>query len=205
MQKTQFHIHNIKQDKTYQQVLKMQEEAVQSVTNGGLPHLFLVEHPPVFTLGTSANTEDILNAGNIPVIETGRGGQVTYHGPGQLVIYPIINLKNYRQDIRWYIRTLQQWIINILSDFNIHGQITDDVGVWVETPTGPTKIAAIGVRVRKWVTFHGIALNVNPDLSAYNRIIPCGITDKNITSMEKLGQTATIQSVHDALLKHCPF
>jgi lipoyl(octanoyl) transferase len=188
----------------YEEALLQQEAAVAHVLKGGGERLFFAEHPPVFTLGTSASAQDVLNAGDIPVLKTGRGGQVTYHGPGQRVVYPILDLRTRRQDLRWYVRQLQAWIVQTLGEFGVTGHITDDIGVWVETPDGLAKIAAIGIRVKKWVAFHGFALNVNPDLAMYQRIIPCGISDKPVTSLQSLGVSATLEQVDSALQTSYP-
>lgn len=201
MNTTQCRIQHIGPDVPYQTALKQQEAAVEHCLQTGEETLFLAEHAPVFTLGSTATTQDVLAAGDIPVITTGRGGQVTYHGPGQRVVYPILNLNSRTKDLRWYVRTLQHWIINILAAYHIEGHITDDVGVWV----GDAKIAAIGIRVRKWVTFHGFALNVTPDLNMYHRIVPCGMADKPVTSMQQLGQNVTFASLDATILRTNPF
>ena len=210
MNKTQFHIEHIGPEISYPNALIKQETAVEKVLNApegeNRPILFFAEHAPIFTCGTSAEEKDLLNTGDIPIIKSGRGGQITYHGPGQQIIYPIINLKNHKQDLRWYVRTLQEWIVAVLAEYGIEGKITDDVGVWVATEHGDEKIAAIGIRVRKWVTFHGLALNVNPDLSAYQRIVPCGIANKGVTSMQEiLGTAPTLQEIEQHFLAKNPF
>ena len=196
---TQMDIEKIGPEIGYTDVVNAQESAVAGVLVGEPQKLFFVEHAPIYTLGTSANPTDVLNS-NIPSLITGRGGQVTYHGPGQRVLYPILDLRQHKQDLRWYINQLQQWMVATLAAFDISGQIIDDVGVWVETDAGLAKIAAIGVRVRRWVTFHGVALNVAPDLRAFDGIIPCGITDKRVTSMRALGCTATMDEVDEVIL-----
>lgn len=166
---------------------------------------WLVEHPPLYTLGTSAKATDVLGTDNLPTFETGRGGQVTYHGPGQRVVYVLRDLKAHAgeagPDLRAYVQDLEQWIILTLAAFSIEGFIREGrVGVWVSTPRGEAKIAALGVRVQKWVTSHGIALNVSPDLSHYAGIVPCGIREFGVTSLQALGVTASMQEV-DAVLK----
>lgn len=170
----------------YNSAQKKQEESLVDVINNGPEKLFILELDDVYTAGTSSNIDtDYINK-KIPLIATGRGGQITYHGPGQIVAYPIINLNNREKDLKKYVQNLQLWIINTLGKFNITAFTTDDVGVWVNTPTGIKKIAAIGIRVRKWVTFHGIALNVNPDLTKFNGIIPCGIKEYGVTSISEV-------------------
>lgn len=166
-----------------------------------------VEHPPLYTAGTSANVADLLGGTGFPVYATGRGGQYTYHGPGQRVVYLMLDLKKRAQakgaepDLRAYVKQLEAWVISVLERFGVEGFIREGrVGVWVATPTGEAKIAALGVRVSKWVTSHGIALNVNPDLGHYAGIVPCGIREFGVTSLEALGVSASMEEV-DAALK----
>lgn len=191
---------------TYEDVRHLQEEHVQRIINGAEnEYLLMGEHAPIYTLGTSAKASDVLHTHpHIPSLSTGRGGEVTYHGPGQRVLYPLVNLKNYQQDIRWYIKTLQRWIIETLAEIGIDAFITDDIGVWVNTPKGAAKIAAIGVRVRKWVTFHGVALNVAPNLSHFDGIVPCGLT-KPVTSIKELGFNHSMAEIDKILLAKWPF
>ncbi len=170
-------------------------------------HAWLLEHPPLITAGTSARKEDLLRPDMLPVFNIGRGGQFTYHGPGQRVAYPILNLKERGRDVRCYVATLEQWIIDTLADFGISARREERlVGVWVDVPArlggGMAKIAAIGVRVSRGVTRHGIALNVHPDLSHYDAIVPCGVREHGVTSMHALGVTATLAEVDAALRKH---
>ena len=167
---------------------------------------WLVEHPPLYTLGTSAKASDVMGREDIPTFETGRGGQVTYHGPGQQVAYIMRDLKAHAgevgPDLRAYVNDLETWLIRTLADFCIEGFIREGrVGVWVNTPHGEAKIAALGVRVQKWVTSHGIALNVHPDLSHYAGIVPCGIRSFGVTSFKDLGVGATMEEVRAALTK----
>ena len=151
--------------------------------------IWMLEHPPVYTAGTSARAEDLLNP-QFPVIETGRGGEYTYHGPGQLVAYVMLDLKKRQSepDIKQYVWSLEEWIIRSLADLGVTGERREGrVGIWVVMPDGrEAKIAAIGVRIRHWVTFHGISINVNPDLSHFSGIVPCGIADHGVTSLEQL-------------------
>ena len=185
---------------SYQQADTMQEETLKNVINGDEDSLMLFELEDVYTAGTSANIEtDYINK-DIPLVKTGRGGQITYHGKGQIVAYPIINLNNRNKDLKEYVKNLQQWIINTLKHFDIESFTADEVGVWVDTPTGRKKIAAVGIRVRKWVTFHGIALNVSPDLEKFNGIVPCGIKGFGVTSIaELLNKDITIEDIANKL------
>ncbi|HEX2858731.1 MAG TPA: lipoyl(octanoyl) transferase LipB [Alphaproteobacteria bacterium] len=171
------------------------EETLADVLAGGPEKVIFCEHAPVFTAGSSAEAGEVLNPGDIPVLTTGRGGKTTYHGPGQRVVYLVVRLED--RDIRAYIKRLQMWMVAVLADLGVKGEITDDVGVWV----GEAKIAAIGVRVRKWVAYHGVALNVAPDLGAYARIRPCGL-DKPVTSLAALGVVADMEAVDALLVKH---
>ena len=193
-------------DAEYQEVIDIQESFVADIFNGIKNEtIIFCEHSPIYTAGTSAKIEtDVLNTTDIPVLKTGRGGQITYHGPGQRVLYPLINLNKREKDLRKYIDTLQNWVIEALSHFGISAHTSDDVGVWVKTNSGDKKIAAIGVRVRKWVTYHGIALNVCPNLDHYKGIVPCGITTKGVTSLKDLGVNTTLKEVDDVLLKLLP-
>jgi len=166
--------------------------------------VWLLEHPPLYTAGTSARPSDLLSA-TFPVYDAGRGGQYTYHGPGQRVAYVMLDLTRRGRDIRCLVQGLESWVIDTLAAHNIVGERRDGrIGVWVRRPDRGAgredKIAAIGVRVSKWVTFHGISLNVMPDLSHYAGIVPCGITDQGVTSFEDLGQLVSLPEV-DAVLR----
>jgi len=167
--------------------------------------VWLLEHPPLYTSGTSGKADDLLDP-RFPLIATGRGGQLTYHGPGQRVAYVMIDLKRRRPDVRAYVAALEQWIIQTLAAFNVGGERREDrVGVWVRRPDkGPgfeDKIAAIGVRLRRWVSFHGVAINVDPDLSHFAAIVPCGVVDPRygVTSLVDLGHLVTMEDVDIAL------
>ena len=186
--KKQVQIRYLGPDTAYPDATQAQENAVAAlIAYTGPETLFFAEHSPLYTAGTSADMAQRLPLfPEIPVYETGRGGKLTYHGPGQRVLYPILDLRERGKDLRTYIRSLQGWIIATLTHFDIKGYIRDEVGVWVDTPQGPQKIAAIGVRVRQWVTFHGIALNVNPNLEHFKGIVPCGISEFGVTSMATL-------------------
>lgn len=165
--------------------------------------IWLIEHPPLYTAGTSAVASDLLSD-RLPVYDAGRGGQYTYHGPGQRVAYVMLDLTRRGRDIRCLVQGLEGWVIDTLAAHNISGERRDGrIGVWVQRPDkGPQKedkIAAIGVRVSKWVTFHGISLNVAPDLSHYDGIVPCGITDQGVTSFEDLGHLVSMPEVDSVL------
>jgi lipoyl(octanoyl) transferase len=165
--------------------------------------VWLVEHPPLYTAGTSARPADLLEPGRFPVHAAGRGGEYTYHGPGQRVAYLMLDLKARGRDVRCLVQGLEGWIIDTLAAFNVDGETRDGrIGVWVRQPGRPggeSKIAAIGVRVSKWVTTHGIALNVAPDLRHFGGIVPCGIADWGVTSLEDLGRIVSLAEVDMAL------
>lgn len=163
--------------------------------------VWLLEHPPLYTAGTSAKPEDLLNP-QFPVFETGRGGQFTYHGPGQRVAYVMLDLKKRQKvpDIKRYVCQLESWIIGSLSAFGVKGERREGrVGIWVDTPQGEKKIAAVGVRIRHWVTYHGVSINVNPDLSHFGGIVPCGISEFGVTSLHDLGKNVSMQDLDDVL------
>lgn len=192
---------------SYSDGLQLQNHAVDKLrSDEGAEQLFLLEHPHVFTLGRAANRANILLSPDqleergIEVHETGRGGDVTYHGPGQIVGYPIINLKPDRCDVHRYVRDIEEVLIRSIADFGIEGKrIKGLTGVWV----GNEKVAAIGVRIARWITSHGFALNVNTDLSYFRMIIPCGITDKGVTSMSNLlGRNLDLREVARSLTLH---
>jgi lipoyl(octanoyl) transferase len=184
------------------------EARAAAIAAGEAPELvWLLEHPPLYTSGTSGHDTDLLEA-RFPLFQTGRGGQLTYHGPGQRVAYLMLDLKRRRPDVRAYVATLEALIIRTLAAFNVKGERREDrVGVWVARPDkGPgceDKIAAIGVRLKRWVSLHGIAINVEPDLSHFNAIVPCGIADPRygVTSLVDLGHLATMEDV-DVALRH---
>jgi lipoyl(octanoyl) transferase len=171
----------------YPDALAFMEERVRAIAEGEAGELvWLVEHPPLYTAGTSARIEDLVEPGRIPVFDAGRGGQYTYHGPGQRVAYLMLDLKRRRQDVRAFVHALEEWIIRALARHGIVGEHRDTgVGVWVERAdgTGAEKIAAIGIRLRRWVSFHGISVNIRPDLSHFAGIVPCGIAGAGVTSL----------------------
>ncbi|UWR32421.1 lipoyl(octanoyl) transferase LipB [Sulfitobacter sp. W027] len=171
--------------------------------------IWLVEHPPLYTAGTSAKAEDLTEPDRFPVYPTRRGGQYTYHGPGQRVAYVMLDVAARGRDVRCFVRQLENWVIATLDQFNLRGEIRPGrVGVWVQRPEKPAqpdgspaedKIAAIGIRLRKWVSFHGISINVEPDLSHFGGIVPCGITTHGVTSLVDLGLPVTMDDVDLAL------
>ncbi len=186
-------------------VAEMEARAEAIAAGEAAERIWLLEHPPLYTAGTSAKPQDLIEA-RFPVFATGRGGQYTYHGPGQRVAYVMLDLKRRRPDIRAFVGSLEGWLIDTLAAFGVAGETREDrVGVWVARPDkGPgaeDKIAAIGVRVRRWATFHGVALNVAPDLSHFSAIVPCGIREARfgVTSLADLGRTADRPQVDAAL------
>ncbi len=190
----------------YEAAVAAMELRAAAVAEGRAPELvWLLEHPPLYTAGTSARDEDLLDAARLPVFRTGRGGQFTYHGPGQRVGYVLLDLKRRRPDVRAFVAALEEWVIRALLPFNVEGERrADRVGVWVRRPDkakdAEDKIAAIGVRLRRWVSFHGISLNVEPDLSHYAGIVPCGVQGPGVTSLVDLGRPVTMDDADDALL-----
>ncbi|MFC5068206.1 lipoyl(octanoyl) transferase LipB [Flaviflagellibacter deserti] len=190
----------------YAESVAAMEMRAEAIAAGNAPELvWLIEHPPLYTAGTSAQDADLLDAGRFPVFRTGRGGQFTYHGPGQRVAYVMLDLKRREPDVRAYVAALEEWIIKALADFTIRGERREGrVGVWVRRPergsVAEDKIAAIGVRVRKWVTFHGISLNVEPDLGHYAGIVPCGVSTAGVTSLVDLGRPVGMDDADAALL-----
>ena len=194
----------------YQDALAAMEQRVADIRAGTAPELvWLLEHPPVYTAGTSAAEDELLDAGRFPVHRTGRGGRYTYHGPGQRITYVMLDLKRRGPDVRQFVRNLEGWVIAVLNQFGVTGERRDGrVGIWVAGPDGTEeKIAAIGVRIRHWVTFHGIAINVEPDLEHFAGIVPCGIkpsgengTKLGVTSLVDLGLPVTMADLDVALM-----
>jgi lipoyl(octanoyl) transferase len=194
----------------YDSAVAFMERHAAAIREGSAPELvWLVEHPPLYTAGTSSQPEDLLDPGRFPVFKAGRGGEYTYHGPGQRVAYVMLDLKRRREDVRAFVAALEAWIIGALAAFNVKGERREDrVGVWVARPDKPTlpdgtpaedKIAAIGIRLRRWVSFHGIALNVEPDLSHFGGIVPCGVTGHGVTSLVDLGLPVAVADADAAL------
>jgi len=190
----------------YPEAIATMESRVADIAAGRAPELvWLLEHPPLYTSGTSGKTADLLDP-RFPIFQSGRGGQITYHGPGQRVAYVMLDLKRRRPDVRAYVASLEEWIIRTLAAFNVRGERREDrVGVWVARPDKgkgfEDKIAAIGVRLRRWVSFHGIAINVEPELSHFQGIVACGVTDPRygVTSLADLGLTLSMPDVDIAL------
>ena len=179
----------------YPDALKVMDERVDSIQKGNAKELvWLLEHPPLYSAGTSAKPEDLLTPNRFPVFKTGRGGQYTYHGPGQRVAYIMLDLNRRRRDIRAFVSSLETWIINTLAKFNIRGERRSDrIGIWVRrtdlnNSEREDKIGAIGIRIKRWVTLHGISINVSPNLEHFDGIIPCGIGGYGVTSFEDIGQ-----------------
>lgn len=164
--------------------------------------LWFLEHPALYTAGTSAKDKDLVNP-QFPVYKTGRGGQYTYHGPGQRVVYTMLDLKRRQKvpDIKKYVWQLEEWIIRALGAFDVSGERRNGrIGIWVDTNEGEAKIAAVGIRIRHWITYHGISINVDPDLSHYAGIVPCGISDYGVTSLSKiLGRQVRLEEMDEAL------
>lgn len=187
----------------YSQAVAEMEQRVAAIRAGAGPELvWLLEHPPLFTAGTSARPADLLDSLGLPVFATGRGGQYTYHGPGQRVAYVMLDLKQRGADVRAYVGRLEAWLIAALAEFGVRaGRRQGLVGVWVAKAGREAKIAAIGVRVRHWVTYHGVSLNVAPNLDHYRGIVPCGIDDAGVTSLADLGVAASLEDVDRALTK----
>ena len=185
----------------YEQAVRWQEALVDGrLGPAGTDCLLLLEHPPVYTLGRGADPRFVTagTAGDIPVVRTSRGGQVTYHGPGQLVGYPILDLRMHRQDVRWYVHELEQTLIDALGTFGIAGGRAPGLpGVWID---GRRKIASIGIAIRRWVSWHGFAVNVSPDLDGFAGITPCGIDGVQMTSVGREGGPADVDVVADAVL-----
>lgn len=195
---------------SYEDATAFMEARAEAIARGEAEEcIWLLEHPPLYTAGTSAKIEDLTDPDRFPVHTTKRGGQYTYHGPGQRVIYVMLDVAKRGKDVRCFVRQLERWVILALEEFNVTGHIRDGrVGVWVERPEKPLsasgavredKIAAIGIRLRKWVSFHGISINVEPDLGHFSGIVPCGITEHGVTSLVDLGLPVVMADVDVAL------
>jgi lipoyl(octanoyl) transferase len=190
----------------YPDAVAFMEARAAAIADGTAAELvWLVEHPPLYTAGTSAKAGDLIEPDRFPVHQTGRGGQFTYHGPGQRVAYAMLDLRRRTPDLRRYVAALEAWLIGTLEGFNIRGERREDrVGVWIRRPEKgegvEDKIAAMGIRVRRWVTFHGVSLNVDPDLSHFSGIVPCGVSQHGVTSFTDLGHLVSMPEV-DAVLR----
>lgn len=189
----------------YLSALAEMEARAEAIAEGRADErVWLLEHPPIYTAGTSARDADLVDPERFPVYHTGRGGQFTYHGPGQRIAYVMLDLKRRRPDVRAFVAALEAWLIDTLWRFSVRGERREDrVGVWVRRPdrgaAAEDKIAAIGIRMRRWVSFHGLALNVEPDLDHFSGIIPCGVRDHGVTSLVDLGLPVTMTDVDMAL------
>ena len=196
----------------YNTALEKMDNYVQKIVSGEADEkIWLLEHPSLYTAGTSASIKDLVEPNRFPVFKTKRGGQYTYHGPGQRVVYVMLDLNKRGKDVKKFVENLEAWIIHTLAEFNVVGQSRSErVGIWVERPDKPKninglieeeKIAAIGVRLRKWITFHGLSINVDPDLSHFDGIVPCGIKEHGVTSLVDLGLPVSITDLDIALTK----
>ena len=194
----------------YIEALRFMETRAAAISAGEAPEcIWLLEHPPLYTAGTSAKPRDLTDPGRFPVHEARRGGQYTYHGPGQRVVYVMLDVGKRGHDVRRFVQQLESWVIATLAEFNVSGEIRDGrVGVWVARPEKPPlpdgspredKIAAIGIRLRKWVSFHGISINVEPDLEHFSGIVPCGISGHGVTSLVDLGLPVAMADLDSAL------
>jgi lipoyl(octanoyl) transferase len=193
----------------YEPLLEKMEAYVATIRRGTSSEaVWLLEHSPIYTGGTSAKDEDLLAPANVPSLQVGRGGQWTWHGPGQRVAYVMLDLSRRGKDVRSLVQGLEGWIIASLAQFGINGLRRDGLpGVWVDTGNGTSgldKIAAIGVRISRWVSWHGIAINVNPNLAAYDAIVPCGVKDGGVTSLTNLGVSASMDDLDHALKDQFP-
>ena len=203
----------ITEDKVdYEIALAKMDNHVEKMIQGQAGEkIWLLEHPPLYTAGTSADRQDLVEPNRFPVFETKRGGQYTYHGPGQRVVYVMLDLNKRGKDVKRFVKNLESWITLTLSEFNVTGQSRDGrVGIWVERPDKPLKnngaleedkIAAIGVRLRKWITLHGLSINLDPDLSHFQGIVPCGIREHGVTSLVDLGLPVSMHDLDNALKK----
>ena len=196
----------------YNTALEKMDNYVQKIISGEADEkIWLLEHPSLYTAGTSANKKDLVEPNRFPVFKAKRGGQYTYHGPGQRVVYVMLDLNKRGKDIKKFVGNLEAWIIHTLAEFNVVGQSRSGrVGIWVERPDKPQninglveeeKIAAIGIRLRKWITFHGLSINVDPDLSHFQGIVPCGIKEHGVTSLIDLGLPVSMTDLDIALTK----
>ncbi|EBA12862.1 lipoyl(octanoyl) transferase LipB [Roseobacter sp. CCS2] len=194
----------------YDEALAFMDARVAGIIDGTADEcIWLLEHPPLYTSGTSAKPDDLVDPDRFPVYEARRGGEYTYHGPGQRVVYIMLNVGKRGRDVRQFVKDLETWVIATLDTFNVKGEIrVGRVGVWVERPDKPLspdgslaedKIAALGIRLRKWVSFHGLSINVEPDLSHFDGIVPCGIRDHGVTSLVDLGLPVTMGDLDVAL------
>ena len=189
----------------YLQAVALMERRAERIAAGAESELvWLLEHPPLYTAGTSARAEELLAPGRLPVFTTGRGGRYTYHGPGQRIAYVMLDLNRRGRDVRAFVAALEGWLIDALGHFGVKGETRPGrIGIWVERPergaAGDAKIAALGIRLKRWVSLHGIALNVDPELEHFSGIVPCGIADADVTSLARLGVDVGMEDVDKAL------
>lgn len=189
----------------YAEAVAIMEERAAAIAAGSAPELvWLLEHPPLYTAGTSTRWEDLIDPDRFPVYRAGRGGQLTYHGPGQRVVYVMLDVRRRIGDVRAFVRTLESWVTDTLGTFGVRGETRPDrVGVWVSRPERgegvEDKIAAIGIRIRRWVSFHGLSLNVSPDLTHFGGIVPCGVRQHGVTSLADLGRAVRMRDVDASL------
>jgi len=188
----------------YPEAIAQMEARVDDIIAGTKPEkLWLLQHPPLYTAGTSAEKNELTDPTRFPVYETGRGGRYTYHGPGQRVIYAMIDLRERGKDLRQHVSRLEEWVIQTVADFGVKAERREGrIGLWVTTNGQEEKVAAIGVRVRKWVAYHGLSLNVEPDLSHFGGIVPCGISAFGVTSLRKLGVSGSMDEIDQAFRRH---
>jgi lipoyl(octanoyl) transferase len=186
---------------SYEEAVSTMEMRAKAIFEGCAQEMvWLLEHPPLYTAGSSAKSSDLLDATRLPVYETGRGGQYTYHGPGQRVAYVMIDLSKRGRDVKAFVNALEQWIIDTLAVFSVKGERRcGRVGIWVKHNSTDQKIAALGVRLRRWVSFHGIAINVNPDLTHFQGIVPCGLSEYGVTSCHELGVPISLAELDKSL------
>lgn len=200
----------------YPEALRHMEDRAAAIrASTASEQIWLLEHPPLYTAGTSADIRDLTDPDRFPVYDAGRGGQYTYHGPGQRIAYVMLDLTNHGRDVRQFVTEVEDWVIATLDEFNVKGERrAGRVGVWVVRHDKPPmadgspredKVAAIGLRIRKWVSFHGVSINVDPDLTHFDGIVPCGIRDHGVTSLVDLGLPVTMEDVDVALRRTCPF
>ena len=185
----------------YPEAVAAMEARAQAIADGSAGELvWLLQHPPLYTAGVSAKTDDLLDPGALPVFETGRGGQFTYHGPGQRVCYLMLDLNSRGRDVRAFVAGLERWLVAALADLGVEaGPREGRIGVWVEEAGAEAKVAAIGVKLRRWVSFHGVSLNVDPNLAHFDGIVPCGQREHGVTSLAKLGATSSLEVADQAL------
>jgi lipoyl(octanoyl) transferase len=186
----------------YEEAVAAMEQRVSDIHHGTKPELmWFLEHPPLYTAGSSSKATDLLDDKHLPVYETGRGGQYTYHGPGQRIVYVMLDLTTRGRDVKAFVHTLEQWIIDSLGVLGIQGERRcGRIGIWVQNQGREEKIAALGVRLRRWVSYHGIAININPDLSHFQGIVPCGLSNFGVTSCAALGVDVSLNEL-DFILK----